>query len=475
MAMLSKARSTTQRRRSSARNVKVDEVPNRPVKEVPSELRNSQPRTSPVPKSQWRKSLQTSSNRSLLQRPPERMGHRPSTSSEATLARLKEVVLSTPSRPSRPHSPPPHLHQLSPDISFIHRHEVATHQAAIRSGRPSPVLSHQARGSNPIDVIGYTFHPGRRDSSSTALYSNSTIPGEYIPPSPREVPSPARVMSPFRREAIRLDSVARPVLVPRLDQPPFVPALPEGTVVRPLREWGRSTSAPESWESVLRHSAVYRAWQEDYSPRVPSPLHEQHGPDSFRTGESEEDNWSHGTTPLDGVGLVNGVTKEPRMRGGGEDYFSLPVRREARFDQHWYGWDHDCETHPEEAPHSERYPLPEGYNLATCMNPTSEIPHLRGGGNQSREPKRIPASLFYLAGATGRKPEETITVDAWNKMKPKKRMGGLLGMAVFGNKGGKPYNPEKRDQEVQTEPEPEHQPQPQPAVSVQVDVAAGNQ
>lgn len=250
--------------------------------------------------------------------------------------------------------------------------------------------------------------------------------------------------------------VQRPVLVSRLDQSPFVPALPAGTVLRPVREWAQASSAPgPDWESVLRHSAVYRARGEGYSPRVPSPLHEQHGAESFGS-ESSEGGWSHGTMPNEEGELGEGMGRL-RLRGGGkEDYFSLPVRGNMDWSQHWDGPDEydgsglDEDHQPDDYFHGNV--LPEGYKLDSCMHPTTEVPRLRGGGKPERN--RIPASLFYLAGATGRKPGESITVDAWNRMKPKKRMGGLLGMAVSGYKGGKSYNPDTMDQGVQTEPKP---------------------
>ncbi|KAF2438603.1 hypothetical protein P171DRAFT_491261 [Karstenula rhodostoma CBS 690.94] len=476
-----RGRSRTQQRRSSTRDANKDATPNRPVEQVSTDLRNSHPRRARTPQPLWQTSLQASRTWNPSPRPPERMGHRPDSPSE-TFNHLVQVVFNAATRRFEPSIPPPRLHQLSPDISYIHRSEVVAHQAAIRTGRHSPVLEHQARGRTPIDVVGYTYAPGHRDSSATALYSESRIPGAYMPPAPREMPSPTRVRSPFRRESISLAPVERPVLVSRLDQPPFVPALPVGTVLRPVREWARASSAPEThWESVLRHSAVYRAREEGYSPRVPSPLHEQHGAESFGGGSgSSEGRWSHGTMPDEGGnggelgrGMVNGVGKGPRLRGGAgrEDYFSLPVRGDVGLYQQWSPEDEGDGTDLDERQQPDGYfhckVLPEGYKLDTCMRPTAEMPRLRGGGKH--EHSRVPASLFYLAGATGRKPDESITVGAWNSMKPKKRTGGLLGMAMYGYKGGKSHIPKMRSEEAHTEPEPAA------SVTVGVEVSAGSQ
>ncbi|KAH7083739.1 hypothetical protein FB567DRAFT_447230 [Paraphoma chrysanthemicola] len=48
---------------------------------------------------------------------------------------------------------------------------------------------------------------------------------------------------------------------------------------------------------------------------------------------------------------------------------------------------------------------------------------------------RVPEGLYWLAGGRGR----PITVASWKSQRPKKRMGGLLGMLVFGHKAGVAY------------------------------------
>lgn len=74
---------------------------------------------------------------------------------------------------------------------------------------------------------------------------------------------------------------------------------------------------------------------------------------------------------------------------------------------------------------------------AQFLNPP--IPHLRGGAglpSPSVDPAdKIPPTIFYLAGGT-RKP---ITFRGWAQNRPKKRSGGLLGMAVFGRRYGREY------------------------------------
>ncbi|KAF2746041.1 hypothetical protein M011DRAFT_478433, partial [Sporormia fimetaria CBS 119925] len=80
----------------------------------------------------------------------------------------------------------------------------------------------------------------------------------------------------------------------------------------------------------------------------------------------------------------------------------------------------------------------------TASHSQQHTPRLRGGGRSmkcfivpglSNDDTSLPRSLWYLAGGRGK----PITVGQWRAQKPKKRMGGLLGMALYGSKAGKPY------------------------------------
>lgn len=73
---------------------------------------------------------------------------------------------------------------------------------------------------------------------------------------------------------------------------------------------------------------------------------------------------------------------------------------------------------------------------AQVLNPPS--PQLRGG---AESPDKIPPTLSWLAGGTGRKP---ISFSGWKQSRPKQRMGGLVGMTVFGDKYGQEYKVEAK-------------------------------
>ena len=60
------------------------------------------------------------------------------------------------------------------------------------------------------------------------------------------------------------------------------------------------------------------------------------------------------------------------------------------------------------------------------------FPHLRGG---AESPDKIPSTLFWLAGGRGK----PISFSGWKQSRPKQRMGGLFGMAVFGDRYGQEY------------------------------------
>lgn len=67
-------------------------------------------------------------------------------------------------------------------------------------------------------------------------------------------------------------------------------------------------------------------------------------------------------------------------------------------------------------------------------------PRLRGGGIPGTwlNSARLPPTLYWLAGGRGK----SSTVKGWKKQRGKKRMSGLLGMAVYGSRAGMAYEAE---------------------------------
>lgn len=56
-------------------------------------------------------------------------------------------------------------------------------------------------------------------------------------------------------------------------------------------------------------------------------------------------------------------------------------------------------------------------------------------------PIRVPPTLYFLAGGTGRRP---ITTNTWKKQRGTRRFGGLVGMAVLGGRAGTIYGEDER-------------------------------
>lgn len=82
---------------------------------------------------------------------------------------------------------------------------------------------------------------------------------------------------------------------------------------------------------------------------------------------------------------------------------------------------------------------PSTPNLSTSS--PHPLPRLRGGSGTLKDSDNLPQALFYLAGGLG----PASTAGQWRKQRPKKRMGGLLGMAIFGSKAGTAYDGENEE------------------------------
>ncbi|KAH6875825.1 hypothetical protein BKA58DRAFT_129408 [Alternaria rosae] len=163
---------------------------------------------------------------------------------------------------------------------------------------------------------------------------------------------------------------------------------------------------------------------------------------------------AHGTSRLPrGISRGYGSQETPRTgrsASGGGDATNLPTSRTASF--------------------AARYPQPRSvfsymslFRLASVFarpaNPSVDAPavaandatltatlrpavSLRGGaGSPSalRDHERVPPTLFWLAGGKGK----PITTASWKSQKPKRRMGGVFGMALHGLDAGTEYGSRK--------------------------------
>jgi hypothetical protein len=275
----------------------------------------------------------------------------------------------------------PKLHHIyglpkSKHFPYVHKHEVEPHFAALRAGSPSPLLP-------SIDAVARA-PTARRTKSETTDYS-------------RTVFYPAPTSS--RR--------------------------PSGVTITQRRVHSSSVEIrPATLDDELQRSNVYRRRAPQARPR-----HDDDSDGTFSTLTTQTPS-TVGGTRLE----LKGGSPMPRLRGGGGGWgyrfkeWLLTCRAELLGNEDTDGKSMS-DLGVRRVVHDERATP----NFLISQSPAHQpMPRLRGGAG---EPERVPAALYWLAGGRGR----PITVSSWKKQRGKKRMGGLLGMAVFGEKAGKEY------------------------------------
>jgi hypothetical protein len=397
----------------------------------------------------------------------------PSSSQEANPSELQEYIANAFSRtpPSveshprslgrlhaRPVSPKlHHLHGLpgARHHPYMHRHEVDSHIAAIRAGSPSPLR-------HPIHKPQRTANPSQpyQDFSRTVYYGSTThvrrssYSSHFSPPSGSQYTS------------ILIESVQS-----------------GGNIVI---EESRRGGIP-SWQFEVEHSVLYRRQSPRPDNDTPVQPDDDGDSDSFSTLSTQD------PTAVGGKRIeLLGGSERPRLRGGG-DHLGLGFRLKkwlltchAPFhSRHEYDTDSDADLPAPQAPCQEtvRRALrtsrgrvtvpgnvvrwsadtsqtgtsvtssmesdtagpnttiqPLSYHLPHPQTPTPPIPHLRGGASSEI---RLPRTLYWLAGGTGR----SVTICSWQKQRGKKRMGGLLGMAMNGARAGTEYEVDNASEE----------------------------
>ncbi|KAF2678593.1 hypothetical protein K458DRAFT_137349 [Lentithecium fluviatile CBS 122367] len=478
-------------------------VPPIPIRNVPDALLDR-----PRPHVPALELLSTSRRRPSNRRPPTRRGSRAESDGGSTFDIIlgKSPPKSSKSRSTDTPTPPKlhHLHGLpgSRQFPYAHKHEVPAHLAAIQAGTPSPVRDFQVEAERTAN----TPTPGITDWTRTVQYGLGRTP---VPvrrtPNPQTPRSTSR--SAHRQPANSPGSSSentrqRPSA--HLNRgTPFRPG-PTPTTLQAIEE-ARSMTVCDGQavniEFELQRTRVYGS-RTAAPTRPPSQL-----PNGVSAGSSSSDdsNFSTGTMPPtphevdgvrretpDGFGMPNGL---PRMRGGGQggrlvcassmqnriSDCHLPMcgccgyktpkklsddppprvvtpervaralrqNRTAPLPRH-------LRAHAA-CPGSSCPKEPARNDISTCLShssdlaqarqqssptPDREIPHLRGGGGfDLKDTDRVPATLWFLAGGRG----HPVTVSSWNKQKPKKRIGGLFGMAIYGHKAGTPYKSRQAD------------------------------
>ncbi|KAF2252199.1 hypothetical protein BU26DRAFT_252673 [Trematosphaeria pertusa] len=469
------------------------DLPPRPVFNVPRVLLENGPRIARMPRFPPLNSVDIP-RETPTERPPTRHGPIPESERGFTFEKLKELLPPPPkftSSTPRPKSPKiHHIHGLphARDYPYVHKHEVEKHLAALRAGEPTPVADIQRGVGRPHTAVG--SRGSSRDYSETVFYGRGASPVSTA--SSRQSPTQAQPHSSYRSSPLSLDTILEENRRPR-DPHSSLGRPGPGTPVHKSESVTLTEYDEDNYDLELQRSTVYRV-------RVPQNQQQrnritEHESDHSSDHSSDQSS-NHGGTLPPTPSTIGGVRTElrggnpfqeglPRLRGGGDEESPEPPRltRSYKLKKFILTCRGPCATTsdsdsedvlPPRTPLPDRIaratskalrrvPLPKhiqrlqpsdgnGSESAPLENlrlssleglnecpptPLQQIPCLRGGGAPTFEDTDpLPLSLWWLAGGRGKKP---ITVAQWNSQKPKKRMGGLLGMAVFGLKAGTPY------------------------------------
>jgi hypothetical protein len=369
---------------------------------------------------------------------------------------------------TRPMSPKlHHLHGLpsAKDYPYVHRREVDAHIAALRTGSPSPLryrideVRHGTQCAGTTDYSRTVFYGHTKCSSfKNHLHKNRTV-------------SPS---APHSGTTVRQRKEAR------------------GSIIVDKRQRG---GIPIPLDLELESSSVYQRRSPQESTQQAHPRRRRRDDDSDKTFSTLT---TQTPSTIGGKRLeLKGGSLYPQLRGGGESRsvslgfklkeWLLTCRTPCR-SRHAYDEDSDADLPPARTLAPERIAkpvqracggvsLPKNvsrgsvvtsrgstsltYKPSTCntcsptlsresyrslhfpplrssspIKPSRSIsppfPSLRGGAGSA---SRLPPTLYWLAGGRGK----PITVSSWKSQRGKKRMGGLLGMAVFGKKAGTLY------------------------------------
>jgi hypothetical protein len=412
--------------------------------------------------------------RNPFERPPSRLGMR-SSAGVAYDIRLHDSHHTSMESPlNKPTSPRLHHLPLLPHSEkhpFVHRHEIPKHAIALRAGSSSPLIDRSnsprmsPRTNNTTDYSETVYYGGRKPSLSSHLVDLK-----------KPQTTTAMVKQVTARKRASIDLYASPLDAALAESEVYKKRSPKQTSSQPkralvdsndismtfgsqdtgstkigdmrleLKGGGSDANRPRlrggsGYESASTDTFAFKLkrWillcqpchryhdesDDDLPPariarmrqkmngKAPLPAHLSRGAPSMTSSSSA-------TRASLGAEAVPPVPTMATMSGPPKQSYSSCLSLSSFFYRR------------PDSPINQPAPVTQ----AQVLNPP--FPQLRGG---AESPDKIPSTLFWLAGGTGRKP---ISFSSWKQSRPKKRMGGLFGMAVFGDKYDQDYTMEAK-------------------------------
>ncbi|KAF2113025.1 hypothetical protein BDV96DRAFT_601816 [Lophiotrema nucula] len=424
-------------------------------------------------------------------RPPTRRGP-PKGGTE--FDRLRESNALSNNRGSPPPSPPssespepkaPKYSYLpiSPhyrNYPYVHHREfrryVAQEQAAGRGAALARSLELQNRRPRTTS----NAKPTGRDWSRTVIYKPGARPNTPDPdgPSrPQPVPIQTRTQDPNPNHPTtpqNLNISIRPGSPINISNP-----LPATAPIETIQASGSVTVSdgrPVSVNLELEASDVYRMRtararaterRNRNQQRCKDDADESGDVDGKYSSSSDGDgSWEFPSPPLETPSTVGGTRME--IRGGDarytgfdayDEYGAYEWCEERCEEEVCWDWTSDSASRSSDSSSSSSSlraqqgstrPM-QPHPQLTIHNPCRDASgnaHLCGGAGSHERfyPRKlenrdsVPSALFYLAGGKGAPP----SVRVWRMQRPENRIGGLLGMAVFGERDGLPYELRER-------------------------------
>ncbi|KAF1847033.1 uncharacterized protein K460DRAFT_413841 [Cucurbitaria berberidis CBS 394.84] len=374
-----------------------------------------------------------------------------------------------------------HIHGLpnAKDYPYVHKREVEGHLAALRAGSPSPLRLRVDRPSsaNTLPAVAdysETVFYGRPISSASARHSD--VQRSLFPSQPQLTTLTIQRVEATGRVVVGNTRRERPTslnmelenneVYRRRSPPPRTQAgyyRPTRSIPQPSESQSTSSSPETSaTPKVGGRRLELKGGSQSTASRLRGGSAGKRSPEQncgfkLKTWLLTGSCLSHSSDVDSDADLPPSRTPDPasvvraskracgrvplpaHISRGGHGATSLQLATVLGTDSHNHALPHMSYLRrpPLFRKHADSLINKPGISKSPSLNNLS--PHLRGGAGSSScllDTDRLPPTLCWLAGGRGKRP---YTVASWKKGRPKKRAGGLLGMAMYGVRAGMDY------------------------------------